>query len=76
MSRPKLSVTHVYILQFVIPYEGSEIMKVCATLETAQNGRKWYKERGATGEVTWSTDPPGTDSYEGFYLITKHQVQS
>lgn len=72
MARPKLNVTHVWILEEVIPYDGSITVGVFVDVELAKEGRKGWK---LLDDGDWSTAPdkPG---YESFFVLTKHQIRT
>lgn len=72
MARPKLEVNHVWILEEVVPYEGSEIIGVAIDPEVLKADRTgWWQ----TPEGDWSTAPK-VDRFETFFLLTKHQIRT
>lgn len=84
MSRPKLEVNEVWILEEVMPYDGSEILGVFVDPEIAMKGRddkgRWEKVHDRrTGQfLHWSTQP-ASDSFGAsreFYLLTSYPVRS
>lgn len=77
--RQKLEVNEVWILQEVIPYEGSSIISVFADVATAKASRpsvkRWYED--STGGFL--SKQPTTRSYEEFFVffvITKHMIRT
>ena len=76
MTRPKLQVNDVWILQEVIPYDGSSIEGVFFDVEVAKRGRgKWTYVQNEGEEGFWTTNSKA-DSYEMFFLLTKHPVRT
>lgn len=71
MPRPKLKVEEVWILQSVIPYDGSEIIGVFFDLDVAKRDRKWHQE--PSGD--WSTTSPD-GNYGQFFLLSKHTIRT
>lgn len=73
MSRPKLNINHVWVLEEILPYEGSEILGIFVNPEVAKEGRKgWWQ----TPEGDFSTAPRGRTSYEPFFAVTKYQIRT
>lgn len=73
MSRPKLDVNDVWILNEVMPYEGSTILGVFADVNVGKSRRgRWY----VTTDGNWTTRRPGTDSMsmDVFFTLTQHPV--
>lgn len=73
MSRPKLNVNHVWVLEEIIPYDGSEIIGVFVDPEVAKAGRKgWWQ----TPDGDFSTSPRNNSSFEAFFALTKYQIRT
>lgn len=72
MTRPKLEVNAVWILQEVTPYDGSSIEGVFFDLDVAKGGRKGWRE---VTNGDWTTANPH-DSFATFYLVTKHSIRT
>lgn len=77
MSRPKLEVTEVWILEEVLPYEGSEIVNVYFDVEAAKNdpqvpARARWRKREDAGWTTRPTHPQNVMTE--FFAITKYPI--
>ena len=80
MSRPKLEVNEVWILQEVMPYEGTEILGVFFDPEVAKKDRKgtWRKMTDtADGSTFWSTKTERHSArYEPWLVLDQHPVRT
>ena len=78
MSRPKLEVNEVWILEEVTPFEGSEVLGVFATATLAQQHdptvKRWYQSTDNRDHFTSRSGYKG--GYEPFLVINKHPVHS
>jgi hypothetical protein len=72
MSRPKLTVTEVFIVSDVIPYEGSDVIAVHATLEGAKKDREGPWTETTAG--VWSNHGR-RDDYKGFLIIERQEIR-
>ena len=77
MSRPKVKIdgnTVVWILEHVMPYDGSYTLGVFLDPEVAKKGRTDKGKWELNSEGNWSTRT-SRDEYLEFYLLTKHPVR-
>lgn len=78
MTRPKLTVDKVFILEEIVPYEGSEIIGVFTTPDAAMISQaprdKWtvITRLGKTGYTT----RPDVSDFSEYYLVTEHSVRA
>ena len=78
MTRPKLEVNEVWILQEIFPYEGSTILDVFYDIEVAKKARPdvkhWHPVPLAPDSL--SSVPNIGQSFEAFYYISKHTIRT
>jgi hypothetical protein len=77
MARPKINVTAVWVLQKVLPYDGSEILNVYldpdeVMAEHTQYGAWKYDEKNDM----WFTnnDASSEGSWDHYLLLTRHPI--
>lgn len=77
MARQKLAVPEVFILQEVLPYEGSEIIDVFTTPEAAMDMRpgRWKKVTNDEGTY-WTTRRESSGRMDPWFVINSYTVRS
>lgn len=71
MPKPKLEVNEVWILEEVLPYEGSWVQGVFADVEVAKAGHKGWRQ---LPDGDWTTAPI-KESTKEFFTATKHAIR-
>lgn len=79
MSRPrvKLDNAQVWVLEEVVPYEGSTILGIFLDIEVAKADRpgRWTHVQ-SDGEDVWTTHRDGGRMTDNFFLITPYVVRT
>jgi hypothetical protein len=77
-KKVRLEVNDVWILEEVLPYEGSTILGVFYDPEVAKDARpdvkRWYTP--ATDQTSLCSVAEPMSTYEAFYYISKHSVRT
>jgi hypothetical protein len=75
MSRPRLEVNEVWILEEVLPYEGNIMLGAFFDPEVAKGERKGRWRQDSDGDWTTQPDQEGWPK-NPFFLLTKHTIRT